>query len=109
MSNVLKLAFGPVSVTVSVRLNIKTFVMLASVEGIYHHGQVELREQPVSVPDETPVIVTFLGPGGVDLRARGIAEVQAAELRARLSSFAEDWESSEMAAYDHYDAAKSRL
>ena len=83
--------------------------MLASVEGIYHQGKVELREQPVSVPDETPVIVTFLSPGDVDLRAYGIEEAQAAELRARLAPFAEDWNSPEMAAYDHYDAAKSKL
>lgn len=91
------------------KLNSRKFVMLASVEGIYHHGRVELREQPASVPDETPVIVTFLGPGGVDLRAHGIDEAQAAELRARLAPFAEDWASPEMAAYDHYDAAKSKL
>jgi len=80
--------------------------MLASVEGIYHHGQVELREPPANVPDETPVIVTFLGAGDVDLRAHGIGEAQAAELRARLAPFAEDWGSPEMALYDHYDAAK---
>ena len=82
--------------------------MLESVEGIYHQGKVELREQPVSVPDNTPVIVTFLRPGDVDLRAYGIDPAQAADLRARLAPFAEDWNSPEMAAYDHYDAAKPR-
>jgi hypothetical protein len=30
-------------------------------------------------------------------------------MRARLATFAEDWDSPEMAAYDDYDAAKSRL
>ena len=45
----------------------------------------------------------------IDLRARGIDADSAAELRARLARFAEDWDSPEMAAYDHYDAAKSRM
>jgi len=83
--------------------------MIASVEGIYHHGQVELREPPADVPDNTPVIVTFLDSGDVNLRAHGIDAAQAAELRARLSPFADDWDSPEMAAYDHYDAAKSKV
>lgn len=39
------------------------------------------------------------GPG-IDLRARGIDQEQAAELRARLKSFAEDWERPEAAIYD---------
>jgi predicted DNA-binding antitoxin AbrB/MazE fold protein len=46
---------------------------------------------------------------GESLTARGIGEEQAAELRARLEAFAEDWESEEMSIYDDYDAAKSRL
>ena len=37
----------------------------------------------------------------VDLRSRGIAPDQAAELRARLASFGEDWDSPEMALYDN--------
>ena len=37
---------------------------------------------------------------GVDLRARGIDEEHAADLRARLKSFAEDWERPEAAIYD---------
>jgi hypothetical protein len=53
--------------------------------------------------------VTFLEPQVTDLRARGINEAHAAELRARLATFAEDWDSPEMAVYDEYDAAKSRL
>ena len=35
-----------------------------------------------------------------DLRARGIDEAQAAELRARLKTFAEDWERPEASIYD---------
>ena len=80
--------------------------MLTSVEGIYRKGHVELREQPSNVPDEARVIVTFLESAAIDLRARGIDERQAWELRARLTTFAEDWDSPEMGVYDDYDAAK---
>jgi hypothetical protein len=44
-----------------------------------------------------------------DLRGRGIDARAAAELRARLERFAEDWDSPEMSVYDHYDAAKSAM
>ncbi len=36
----------------------------------------------------------------VDLRQRGIGETQAADLRARLKTFAEDWNRPEAAIYD---------
>ena len=36
----------------------------------------------------------------VDLRERGIDELQAADLRRRLATFAEDWERPEMSDYD---------
>ncbi len=74
--------------------------MLTSVEGVYRHGKIELGKLPANVRDETRVIVTFLEPGPIDLRARGIDEAQAAELRARLASFAEEWDSPEMDIYD---------
>ena len=83
--------------------------MQKSIEGVYRNGKVELDEMPDDVHDEARVIVTFLDPREVDLRVRGISEVQAAELRARLATFAEDWESPAMEMYDDYDAAKSRL
>jgi hypothetical protein len=74
--------------------------MLRSVEGIYRDGKVELLETPQDL-EEARVIVTFLpAPGSVDLAARGINEEQAAELRARLRAFAEDWERPEMRGYD---------
>ncbi|MEN3336030.1 MAG: hypothetical protein V7641_5395 [Blastocatellia bacterium] len=73
--------------------------MLKSVEGIYRDGRVELLETPEGI-DEARVIITFLSAGKVDLRERGIDELQAADLRARLRTFAEDWESPEMEAYD---------
>ena len=50
-----------------------------------------------------------LEAGAVDLRARRIDKRTAAELRTRLQPFAEDWDSTEMSVYDHYDAAKSHL
>jgi len=43
--------------------------------------------------------------GSVDLSPRGIGETQAAELRSRLKTFAEDWERPEA---DIYDQAPAR-
>ena len=83
--------------------------MLKSVAGVYRDGKIELAEVPVNMPDETNVIVTFLESGPIDLQARGIDEAQAADLRARLKTFAEDWDSPEMDVYDDYDAAKAKL
>ena len=74
--------------------------MVKSVEGIYRAGKVELLEPP---PDgaEGRVIVTFLsGPAAVNLAERGIDPADAADLRRRLAAFAEDWERSDMDAYD---------
>lgn len=73
--------------------NPKTF------EGIYRDGKVELLETPTDV-DEARVIVTFLEDGSISLIDHGIDEAQAANLRARLGAFAEDWELPEMGAYD---------
>ena len=74
--------------------------MLKSVEGVYKDGAVEIFEKPSEIR-EARVIVTFL-PAGVlvDLAARGIDEPHAADLRARLRAFVDDWERPEMAAYD---------
>ena len=36
----------------------------------------------------------------VDLRSRGISETEASDLRARLKTFAEDWDRPEAAIYD---------
>ena len=70
-----------------------------TIEGVFRNGKVELSETPVDL-EEARVIVTFLPPGAINLSERGIDEAQAASLRARLSTFAEDWESPEMGAYD---------
>lgn len=74
--------------------------MSKSVEGIYRGGVVELLEMPEDVEERARVIVTFVDENSVDLAARGINEEQAADLRARLGAFAEDWERPDMEAYD---------
>jgi len=73
--------------------------MPKSVQGVYRDGKIELLEPP---PDAAagPIIVTFLAASGVDLAARGIGEQQAADLRRRLATFAEDWQRPEMDVYD---------
>ncbi len=83
--------------------------MLTSIPGVYRKGRIELQERPANVSDEARVIVTFLESIPIDLRARGIDEKSAAELRARLATFAEEWDSPEMSIYDHYDAVKADL
>jgi hypothetical protein len=82
--------------------------MLKSIEGIYRKGKIELAEVPLSIGDETRVIVTFLEKSGIDLRTRGIDEQQAADLRARLAMFSEDWDSPEMSVYDNYASANTQ-
>lgn len=81
--------------------------MITSIQGIYRKGKIQLNQTPENVNDETPVIVTFLASGDVDLRQRGISKAQAKTLRAQLATFAEDWDSPEMSVYDDYDANKS--
>jgi len=83
--------------------------MLTAIQGIYRDGKIQLTEVPRNVRDDTPVIVTFLTTGDIDLSARGIDEAQAADLRARLTTFAEEWDSPEMDVYDNYDVAKTNL
>lgn len=74
--------------------------MLKSVEGRYRDGKVELLETPDDIV-EARVIVTFLPTTGrVDLADRGIDPEQAADLRSRLGTFAEDWDRPEMDGYD---------
>lgn len=77
----------------------KGFDMLNSIEGVFRDGRVELLE-PVPPNAGDRVIVTFLSPTAVDLRQRGIDEEQAADLRRRLTTFAEDWDRPEMDVYD---------
>ena len=83
--------------------------MLTAIQGIYRDGKIQLTEVPRNVRDDTPVIVTFLTSSTIDLAGRGIDEAQAADLRARLTTFVEEWDSPEMDIYDNYDAAKTNL
>ena len=72
---------------------------MLTIEGTYKDGRVELVDAPANV-NEARVLVTFLTPKEIDLREHGISREQAADLRARLSTFAEDWERPEMDIYD---------
>ncbi len=81
--------------------------MLQTVEGIYRDGKVEVLEAPPEIR-ESRVIITFLdenghghaAEGSIKLEDLGISKEEAAEARARLSTFAEDWERPEMDVYD---------
>ncbi len=74
--------------------------MLTSVEGVYQDGRVELKE-PVPEGVSGRVIVTFVPERHArKLSDLGIDQEQAAELRFRLSAFAEDWDRPEMDVYD---------
>jgi hypothetical protein len=84
------------------------YIMTKNIEGIYRDGKIELLEVPDDMPEDTHVIVTFLD-GGYVLQERGINQAQAADLRTRLGTFIEDWESPDMAIYDNYDALKSKI
>jgi hypothetical protein len=83
--------------------------MLRSIEGTYRGGQIKLAQIPPDVREDTYVIVTFVESSDINLQARGIDQAQAADLRARLATFAEEWENPQMSIYDNYDTAKSKL
>ncbi|MEP6664505.1 MAG: hypothetical protein ABJC04_12665 [Verrucomicrobiota bacterium] len=72
---------------------------MLTIEGTYKDGKVELAEKPAQV-NHSRVLVTFLESNGVDLQTHGIDATHAAELRARLKTFAEDWERPEADIYD---------
>jgi hypothetical protein len=78
--------------------------MLTTVPGTYREGRVTLSEKPRGVRADTRVLVTFLEPNLVDLKHRGIAPAQAADLRLRLATFAQDWDSPDMDVYIDCDA-----
>ncbi|MEX2137953.1 MAG: hypothetical protein WD894_01740 [Pirellulales bacterium] len=74
--------------------------MLTSVEGIYRDGKIELLEEPPTAR-ESRVIVTFLEKNGpIDLRALGITEEQARDMRNRFQSFIGDWDDPAMDVYN---------
>lgn len=81
--------------------------MSKTIEGIYRNGKIELSETPDGVCEGTCAVVVFLPPGAISIQKHGIDKLQAAELRARFSTFVEDWKSPEMSIYDNYDEKKS--
>ena len=83
--------------------------MLTTIEGVYRNGQIELAEQPSGIGAGARVLVTFLSPGEIDLASRGTDAQAAAELRSRLATFADEWDSPEMADYDDYEASRRKL
>ena len=72
---------------------------MLTIEGTYKNGQVTLTETPAEV-GESKVLVTFLEIKEINLPERGIGKAQAAELKAKLSTMAEDWNKPEMDVYD---------
>lgn len=72
---------------------------MQTVEGTYKNGQIILTEVPPDVT-ESKVLVMFLETNQVILPERGIDKKQAAELRAKFNTIAEDWNRPEMDIYD---------
>ncbi len=71
-----------------------------TVEGVYENGSVRLTGAAPDV-EKARVLVTFLSAGGaVDLQNVALSDAEAGNLRARLTTFAEDWDRPEMDAYD---------
>ena len=63
-----------------------------SVEGFYRDGKVELLE-PVAEAEGSRVIVTWVRlDGAANSRELGLDKTNAADLRHRLATFAEDWD-----------------
>jgi hypothetical protein len=72
---------------------------MLTIEGTYKDGKVELTQRPAEII-QSRVLVTFLESKDMDLPSRGIDEAKAADLRARLKTFVEDWERPEASIYD---------
>ena len=72
---------------------------MLTIEGLYKNGKIILTETPVDV-GESKVLVTFLQTKEINLQQRGIGKAQAADLKAKLNTMAEDWNKPEMDVYD---------
>ena len=72
---------------------------MLTIEGTYKNGQVILTETPEEVV-ESRVLVTFLNTRYIDLQELGISKEEAAALRGKFDTIAEDWERPEMDIYD---------
>lgn len=74
--------------------------MLKSTEGTYSDSRIELSGRTDDI-EEAYVVVTFLpNVKPQQLSDYGIDEAQAADLRARLRTFEEDWDRPDMEGYD---------
>lgn len=82
--------------------------MAVVLQGTYRNGRVELKDNPAGLAENSPVLVT-ISTLPVDLGMVGISPKTAAELRAHMAGFAEEWDSPEMEVYDDYDAAQSAI
>jgi hypothetical protein len=74
--------------------------MATTLEGVYRNGKIELPNLPDEAESSRVVVTWIQGAESVELDALGIDAAQAADLRHRLSAFAEDWDGPEMAVYD---------
>lgn len=74
--------------------------MVRSIEGIWRDGKVELLEPAPPVRESRVIIIFLSADRPVDLSARGVTPEQAADLRGRLESMAQEWQRPEMDAYD---------
>lgn len=72
---------------------------MLTIEGTYKNGQIILLETPAKI-SESKVLVTFLETKEISLPQRGIGKSQAADLRAKFNTIAEDWNKPEMDVYD---------
>jgi hypothetical protein len=73
--------------------------MLKSLEGIYRDGKVELLGKPPA-RREARVIVTFLSGPRSQSKSPKLSRKEAAELRARLAAWEQDWNAPGMEAYE---------
>jgi len=96
--------------TSEARASTSAFLMLSAILHLYtriipygQRGKVELAE-PLENAKDGRVIVTLISSNQVELELRDIEPSQAADLRHRLASFAEDWDRPEMNAYDDLPA-----
>ncbi len=74
--------------------------MLISIEGIFRNDQIEFLEPPPQESDSCVVVTLIPARISVDLKERGIDEAQAARLRGRLNTIAQDRQCHEMDVYD---------
>lgn len=73
---------------------------MLTLEGIYENGKIELLESPPNGIDKVKVLITFVESREINFQERGINTEQAADLRGRLRTLADDWNAPEMDIYD---------